>query len=287
MTRRLIVFRLVRSVAIAASCCMFFGCGHEPVSIVLEYKVDRSPQETGQIDMGRVVAAANVRVRGRGRARATGDEHFDVDIYGEVDQPELERIKRRIESPGNLEFRITANTNDHQDIIVAAIKSPAKLVRIGERVRARWVKLDTTQFDINDPSLSNTYVIRTDVRWPEVLVVMDLYNVTGEYIVSTRPGLDQSGRPSLHFTFNSRGANLFGRLTGANLPIPATQFYRHLGIVLDDQLISAPRLNSRITSRGEITGNFTNEEVEFIVGILNAGSLPVRIKEVAQRPVRR
>jgi SecD/SecF fusion protein len=64
-------------------------------------------------------------------------------------------------------------------------------------------------------------------------------------------------------------------LTSINLPDERRGTYRLLGIVLDGTLLSAPRVMSTISGSGRITGQFTPEEVDFIVGVLQAGSLPV------------
>ena len=78
------------------------------------------------------------------------------------------------------------------------------------------------------------------------------------------------------------GGRLFGVLTGANLPDAATGFTRQLGIILDGQLYSAPYLRGRISSCGQITGNFTTEEVEELCEVLNAGTLPAPIRFVGR-----
>jgi SecD/SecF fusion protein len=49
--------------------------------------------------------------------------------------------------------------------------------------------------------------------------------------------------------------------------------------VFDDQLISAPSIQSTISSRGEVTGKFTQAEVEELVSLLRAGRLPATLKE--------
>jgi hypothetical protein len=62
-------------------------------------------------------------------------------------------------------------------------------------------------------------------------------------------------------------------LTGRNAP--DGEFQRQLGILLDNELLSAPSIQERIHEHGRITGKFTREEVDFLVNILEAGSLPV------------
>ena len=93
----------------------------------------------------------------------------------------------------------------------------------------------------------------------EVLLVPDPYQVTGGYLSKAEPSNDREGRPCVNFTFNAKGASLFGELTGSHLPDTANNFQYRLGIVLDGVLQSAPSIRSAIYDRGEITGQFTKE----------------------------
>jgi SecD/SecF fusion protein len=53
-----------------------------------------------------------------------------------------------------------------------------------------------------------------------------------------------------------------------------------LGIVLDKKLISAPTIRERIDTNGQISGGaMTDKEVEHIIQILNAGSLPAALNK--------
>ena len=96
-----------------------------------------------------------------------------------------------------------------------------------------------------------------DKEYFQILVVIDAQNVTGQYLVDTSSGIDKQGRPCVNFHFNSDGAAKFSALTGNNLPEQGGQFTRKLGILLDDELDSAPSIQSTISDRGEITGEFT------------------------------
>ncbi|HWY36322.1 MAG TPA: protein translocase subunit SecD, partial [Nitrosopumilaceae archaeon] len=55
-------------------------------------------------------------------------------------------------------------------------------------------------------------------------------------------------------------------------------------IVLDNEIISAPRIESAIRSRGSITGNFTSAEVKKLAYLLKSGSFvaPVTFEEERQ-----
>jgi SecD/SecF fusion protein len=103
--------------------------------------------------------------------------------------------------------------------------------------------------------------------------------VGGDYLKGARAGTE-GGRPSVSFWFNDEGGRLFGDLTGKNVPSGGEeeQVKRHLAIVLDGLVMSAPTINSRITTSGQITGSFTRREVDDIVSILRAGALPAALK---------
>ncbi len=115
----------------------------------------------------------------------------------------------------------------------------------------------------------------------------DEYNVTGENLGMVSRGYDEVASPCVHFNMKAAGAGLMGGLTGDNLPDEQRGFYSLLGIMLDGNLLSAPRVMSTITDSGRITGQFTQEEVDFLVGILQAGSLPAALKKapIAQNTI--
>ena len=63
--------------------------------------------------------------------------------------------------------------------------------------------------------------------------------VTGEELVDAQPSFDQNGRPAVSFRFNTSGARKFGDYTLENIGAP-------FAIVLDDEVISAPVIQSHI-----------------------------------------
>jgi SecD/SecF fusion protein len=75
-----------------------------------------------------------------------------------------------------------------------------------------------------------------------------------------------------------------GKLTGEHLPDDSTGLLYKLGIVIDGELFSAPAIQSKIGKEGEITGSFTEVEVSDLAAVLNAGSLPVRLRLVEENP---
>jgi SecD/SecF fusion protein len=91
-------------------------------------------------------------------------------------------------------------------------------------------------------------------------------------LTSAFRGVDQLGRPNVRFEFDARGASLFGSLTGNNIG-------KQLCIFVDAVAYSAANIQSRISSNGEITGQFTEDKVRYLVRSMNAGALPARLKD--------
>jgi preprotein translocase subunit SecD len=116
----------------------------------------------------------------------------------------------------------------------------------------------------------------------EVLVVIDKFNVTGDYLTSVE-AREVDRIPCIEFALNPRGAALFGGLTGANLPDVATGRERQLAIILDGVVHSVPNLRQTITDRGQITGQYTYQEVRDLVAALRSGALPAPLKLVGER----
>jgi preprotein translocase subunit SecD len=102
--------------------------------------------------------------------------------------------------------------------------------------------------------------------------------VTGRDLRSARSSLDENNRPAVSFTLNSEGARKFGKVTGENVG-------RELAIILDGRVQSAPRIDSRITSDGRISGSFTQEEVQNLSLILRSGSLPATLTYLQERTI--
>jgi preprotein translocase subunit SecD len=102
--------------------------------------------------------------------------------------------------------------------------------------------------------------------------------ITGRDLKTAQPSRNQFGQPVVQFLLTADGAQRFGEATGANVG-------RGLAIVLDGKVVSAPRINSRITDSGIIEGSFTDEQVQDLVTTLRSGALPAGIVYLEDRTV--
>lgn len=211
-------------------------------------------------------------------------------VIPENDDAEIARLKKFISLTGTVEFRIVADKERPEDneLIDLAMKSDNRIVKIqtgkneqGEpvyTVRGMWVPVTVGQ---EKEFNTSNYATRTrtvnDAVIMEVLCIKDIYNVSGQYFDQASAGHDRLGNCCVNFKFNSEGGNRFFKLTSMNLPDGGR--FRHLGIILNGELYSAPRINSPIRDRGEITGSFTNDEVNQMVDVIMSGTLPVRLSK--------
>ncbi len=103
-------------------------------------------------------------------------------------------------------------------------------------------------------------------------------DITGDYLADARVGFDQQQRPIVNFTFNPDGGRIFGDLTQANRG-------EQLAIILDGKVYSAPVIQSRISTRGQITGRFSPQEASDLAVVLRAGALSVPVVIEEERTV--
>ena len=254
---------------------------------ILIYEVEQKDFK----EMDKLVTAVLQRVNPDGLKEVTvrpyGEREIEI-ILPEADQAEQERTRNIISKQGQMAFRIVADDRYDKSVMELArdpqfeepksdVGEPGPDGKITD-VEAKWVPVSTdARYLANEPH----FATRTNKKGElEVLVLVDKYNVTGDYLNSATPGIDRFGKPAVNFGFNAKGARLFGRLTGSNLPDPAhADLKRLLAIVLDDQLRSAPSINSKIEDRGEITGSFTVQETEDLAAVLTAGRLPTTLRK--------
>lgn len=110
----------------------------------------------------------------------------------------------------------------------------------------------------------------------EVLMVINpKLDILGEDLAYAASTFDETGAPAVAFTLTDMGSGRFRALTTNNAPDGSRT--RQLGIVLDDELLSAPSIQEPMNKNGRITGNFTRDQVDSLVQILKAGQLPATV----------
>jgi preprotein translocase subunit SecD len=102
--------------------------------------------------------------------------------------------------------------------------------------------------------------------------------ITGDMLTNAQPAFDQ-GMPIVSFSLDGIGSRKFCDVTRAHQGEP-------FAIVLDNQIISAPRINSAICGGSAIiTGQFSVQETTDLALLLRAGALPAPLKVLEERTV--
>jgi protein-export membrane protein SecD len=98
-----------------------------------------------------------------------------------------------------------------------------------------------------------------------VITGADLQAAAAQYSTTKQGGVPEW---QVEFQLKAEGATKFGEFTGAHIGQP-------LAIVLDGTVLSAPTIQSQLTDKGTITGNFTEESAKKLALQLRSGALRV------------
>jgi len=192
-------------------------------------------------------------------------------------QQSIEIVRRRIDETGTKEPIIQAQGRDRILVQVPGMESPDEL----KAVLGKTAKMT---FHFVDPNVHTDAVLPTNVE------KMKEMNGNYEYYVNKQVILNgdllqdanatfSEGKPAVAFKFNSIGAKKFAEITRKNVG-------RILAIVLDDEVVTAPRINTPILGgSGIISGNFTTDEANRVALLLRAGALPAPMEIIEERVV--
>ena len=250
----------------------------------------------------RVIQVIRRRVDGMGTnepvIQGMKDHRLLVQLPG-VDEEVRKAAKASLQSAAFLEFRLTHPKN--QELIAKLLSkevAPEGYVKRGNGYAraenwaevakvpgysARLAAFETPDAryrfmleDNGDGTYAPNFVSRTT-------------ELTGDSLVKAAVQRDPtSGSLSIAFELNAEGGRKFATLTRnykAGGPKNHTGRGRELAIILDETLISAPVINSEISTRGEITGRFDARSAQKLANELNAGALPAPLKILAETTV--
>lgn len=176
------------------------------------------------------------------RIQEHGSHRILIQVPGAT-RTEIEGLKNRITRLGKLEFRLAASSDSPE----------FKEAMEGKQVPGfykQWLRKKK-----GEEGEAGKWVL-----------VQNKIAISGEHlskIYTERKGIE----PVVGFEFDATGKSKFGQITERNIGKP-------LAIILDGTLYSAPVIRDRIPGQGIIEGNFTQDEVNELIAIMRAGSLP-------------
>lgn len=262
-------------------------------NLVYQVDVAKAKAEGKEVDaktLDKMVQAVTRRINPSGAEEVTvrrvGSDRIEIIIPG-ADQEVVQQKKNQIIRLGSLEFAILANERRHQSIIVQANQLPEKQdeLRKEGQIIASWRQVDPKEETrmSEDGQVAVRRVKRRDSEGKEVDVRQFLVvhekpeeSVTGRDLLRVGSTLTPEGEQAVSFTLNTRGGIRFAKLTTKYQPEPSDGFQHRLAILLDGMIHSAPSIKERIPSGSvQISGRFTQAEVEALIAVLNAGALEV------------
>jgi preprotein translocase subunit SecD len=227
------------------------------------------------------VGATDIAVTGEGDTlTVTLSEAERAAVDDRTMQQSLEIIRRRVDEAGTREPTIQRQGADRILIQVPGIGSAAELkALIGTTARLTFHPVVSRAADPQQ-RVDADQLLLPDMDDPGTFYVLERTPVvSGDDLVDSQPGFDQNGFPAVTFRFNPSGARAFGQYTTANIGAP-------FAIVLDDEVVTAPTIQSAITGgSGQITGNFTVEEANRLSILLRAGALPAELTFLEERTI--
>ncbi|WP_341366392.1 protein translocase subunit SecD [Yoonia sp. BS5-3] len=192
----------------------------------------------------------------------------------------LEIIRRRIDEVGTREPTIQRQGSDRVLVQVPGVGSAQEIIDLlGTTAQLTFNQVDGRTADAGQ-SPGTGKVLLPSVDEPGTFYILESRPVvTGEDLENAQLDFDQNGRPAVAFRFNTSAAREFGDYTLENIG-------RQFAIVLDDEVISAPTIQSHIPGgSGIITGNFTVEEATNLAILLRAGALPAELTFLEERTI--
>ena len=196
-----------------------------------------------------------------------------------VDQS-IEIVRRRIDGMGTTEPVIQSQGADRIVLQLPGLQNPEEVKQIlGRTAKMSFHMVDsrTSAMDARRGMLSNTSRLVKGSEG-ETFVITRKPVVSGENLVDANVSY-QDGQPVVSFKFDSLGAKKFGEATKNNIG-------ERLAIVLDNEVISAPTIQSAIMGgSGVITGNFSVKSANDLALLLRSGALPAQLQVLEERTV--
>ncbi|KNZ34521.1 MAG: preprotein translocase subunit SecD [Methylibium sp. NZG] len=120
-------------------------------------------------------------------------------------------------------------------------------------------------------------------RGAQPLVVKRQVILTGESLIDAQAGFDpQTQQPSVNLTVDAKGARIMKEVSGANVG-------KRMAILLFEkgkgEVITAPRINSELGARFQISGSMSTVEANDTALLLRAGSLAAPMEIIEEKTI--
>ncbi|MGY2734982.1 preprotein translocase subunit SecD [Sphingomonas sp. UYP23] len=191
-------------------------------------------------------------------------------------------VRTRIDKLGTKEPTIVRQGNDRIVVQVPGLKDPKALKDLlGKTAKLEFKMVDDTPYVPGGIVPAGSQVLPYAEAGPGAQILVKRQAIlTGDQLLTASQGFKQdSNEPIVNFGFNSEGGKKFARVT-------QEQTGKRFAVIVDDKVISAPRINTPILGgSGYIEGSFTVESANSLSIALSSGKLPITLKVVEERSV--
>lgn len=259
------------------------GHNGEVVSFSLRDLADEDKARERLSDLSNIMANGQrdvVIASDDGRVTLTPSEAAIIARLSAAVDQSIEIVRRRVDETGVNEPTIQRQGTDRILVQLPGVDDPDRIKRLlGETAQLTFHLVDLTA-DVGAagrvppgskrlPSIEEngrTYIIKSRVM------------VSGENLEDAQATFQQ-GQPVVSIRFDGLGAKQFGRATTDNVGKP-------FAIVLDNKVVSAPRINEPILGGSAvISGGFNVAGAQDLALLLRAGALPAPLDILEERSV--
>jgi len=210
------------------------------------------------------------------------DDGFEAALSQAMDSAK-DVINDRINRSGTLEPTIIRQGDERIVVQVPGLADPTALKELIGKTAKLEFKLVDEDADPDDTATgkarvgSQVYPMRDE---PGNIAVRRLGGIAGDKLIGADTSFDQeTNEPVVLIRFDAEGGRKFAEMTTKHTG-------RLFAIILDGQVISAPRINEPIMGgSSQISGSFTVESANQLAVQLASGALPVELKIVEERSV--
>ena len=210
-------------------------------------------------------------------------------ITPEIQAQTHQVIEQRIDSLGVTEPQISNVGSDRLLVEIPNLKNPDQAEQLIKQVAVLEYKIMPQDVEakaeqalqiVNNPKLPGVSAkARAEAQ---AYVQQGAYAASGDVVYtgkelqSATAGYDQSNNPDIQFV--TKNPSKFYKMSSENLG-------KLLAIFLDHRYVSAATIQGAISSNGQITGSFTQEQTVTLANELNAGALPASISIIEKESI--
>ncbi|MBR1825828.1 MAG: protein translocase subunit SecD [Alphaproteobacteria bacterium] len=238
---------------------------------------DKAKKAFRKLDEGLIVTEDE---EGEGILTLNYNEQAMAVLKNRVIDQSISIVRRRIDELGTKEPIIQGQGSDRILVQLPGVQNPESVkILLGKTAKMDFHLVDETTnvMQAKRGKIAKTSRLINGSEGEQYVIIRKPV-VGGENLTDARVTFD-GANPVVSFRFNTIGGRKFAEVTSNHVN-------ERLAIVLDNEVISAPNINSPITGgSGIITGNFTTKSANDLALLLRSGALPAPLEVLEERTV--